>query len=847
MAVYSPGTEELQHAYWLLQTGNQLLIEWGLNLPLDASVILEEWLTSWALRFVVAPVGFILLAIAAGASLSKKDPEEEEESASEDDTQLDRRSRKKLEKSAWALKKQGEFEQGGDMLWSAGLLDKAADCYIEGELFGRAAEIRHDQNRFIESAELHLKDRNPEAAGSIFAQQEEWGRAAECYLTAGGKSVAAEMFDKAEQYGKAAECYEEVEYHRHAASAWVKVKEWGKAASALARTYNDENTKVQNDPKKAAELTKIARQAGKLFRRAGQLEEAKQILEAGECWQDAAAIALSLEKYAEAADYFRNAGDLERAAESLRRLGEGEAAARILGEFHRDRGELKEAAAQMMEAGDFNDAGDLYRQLENYEEAGECYGKRGDHVAAAEMFQMAGNRERAAECYERAGRFTEAAECHALAGTPAKEAELLDKAGQCLRAGEVYHREGMDDEAIVALQKVAPEGADFARASALLGEIFHARGQHSLAVKKLRQSIGESELERENVPIYYSLATILEADEQCVEAAEIYEKIMAFDYHFEDVERRLTAVRAKLDANPNLEASTNAQSVGQTTGQTPPSNQQSGRYRVVGELGRGGMGIVYKAQDTVLDRVVAFKVLPESFKENETAVMNFLREAKAAAQLNHPNIVTVYDTGEQDGHYYIAMEFVDGTTLKEILQRRGVVSPAGVLHVMVQICEALAYAHEKKIVHRDIKPANAMWTREKKAKIMDFGLAKVLQEVRNHTTVVAGTPYYMSPEQTLGKNVDHRTDIYSLGVTAFEMATGTVPFKEGNIPYHHVHTAAPDIREVRPELPVALAVIINRCLAKDPNERYQSTREILAEVRGSLENGATPPEKPAPK
>ena len=123
------------------------------------------------------------------------------------------------------------------------------------------------------------------------------------------------------------------------------------------------------------------------------------------------------------------------------------------------------------------------------------------------------------------------------------------------------------------------------------------------------------------------------------------------------------------------------------------------------------------------------------------------------------------------------MEYVDGTTIKEILRRRGVISAAGILHVTVQICEALAYAHEKKVVHRDIKPANAMWTRDKKAKIMDFGLAKVVEEVRNHTTVVAGTPYYMSPEQTLGKNVDHRTDVYSLGVTMFEMATGTVPFK----------------------------------------------------------------------
>jgi serine/threonine-protein kinase len=154
--------------------------------------------------------------------------------------------------------------------------------------------------------------------------------------------------------------------------------------------------------------------------------------------------------------------------------------------------------------------------------------------------------------------------------------------------------------------------------------------------------------------------------------------------------------------------------------------------------------------------------------------------------------------------------------------------------VLGQICEALAYAHEKRIVHRDVKTANAMWTRDRKAKIMDFGLAKVIEEVMNHSTVVSGTPYYMSPEQTLGKNVDHRTDIYSLGVTLFELATGALPFQEGNLPYHHVHTPAPDPRELVPELPPLLAEIVNRCLRKSPDERYQSIRDILRELRAGL-------------
>ena len=165
------------------------------------------------------------------------------------------------------------------------------------------------------------------------------------------------------------------------------------------------------------------------------------------------------------------------------------------------------------------------------------------------------------------------------------------------------------------------------------------------------------------------------------------------------------------------------------------------------------------------------------------------------------------------------------------MQRRGAVSPAGVLYILRQMADALAYAHSRKVVHRDIKTANTMWTPGRQVKIMDFGLAKLLQEVRNQTTTVSGTPFYMSPEQTLGQNVDHRTDIYSLGVTVFELATGTLPFREGNLPYHHVHTPPPDPREFAPDLLPLVGTIIGKCLEKDPADRYQSTREILSALK----------------
>jgi len=734
---------------------------------------------------------------------------------------------RKTIKQANGLARRGQHAEAAELLFSCSEFDKAAELFIKAEDLPRAAEIRHDQNRFLDAAELYQGAGDFASAATIYAQQEEYQRAAECYLKDDSKSTAAEMFEKAADFAKAGELYREVEFLRHAAQCFVKCSRWKDAARCLDEVFREESLKGgAQDPAKHAEMTKLVRQAGKLFLKAEDPSAAIDILERGRCFADAGKIALVLQEYAKAAELFKQAGDLQQAAHALTELGEDADAARALGEFYREKGDLVTAAQHLEKAGEFLAAGDLYRHIEDYPNAGACYTSHGEHGQAAEMFRLGGDRASASQAYERAGRFTEAAECCALSGEGEREAALLEKAGQLLKAGAAYHREGLDDAAIAVLQRI--EGEGHSEAWALLATIFQARGQLSLAIKQLLQAIGDSELDRETLPMYYTLATLHEENRCPAEALEIYERVMGIDYHHGDVEQRVVRLRDQVGGADRLAPS--ATPAVPTAGVRSPAS----RYEIVGELGRGGMGIVYRAQDTVLDRVVAFKVLPDTFLENPQAVANFLREAKAAAKLNHPNIVTVYDAGEQDGRYYIAMEFVDGTTLKEILRRRGPIAPAGVLQVVMNVCEALSYAHEKRVIHRDIKTANAMWARDKKAKIMDFGLAKVVEEVRNHTTVVSGTPYYMSPEQTLGKNVDHRTDIYSLGVTAFELLTGQVPFKDGNIPYHHVHTAPPDVRELSEDVPERVARMVARCLEKDAAERYQTAGDILAEVRSIL-------------
>lgn len=800
-------------------------------------------LNGWApMGLLGAGLALALAAVLAGRSSSapetrSRQPQAAGRCTEEREPIVDARLGKKLERQALAMAKKGLVQEAAALCFDAGRLDRAAELFAQAGDYVRAAGIRHDQNRFLEAAELHLQAGDHETAGTILAAQGQHQRAAECFVAARRMSVAAEMFEKAGDHRRAGDCYREAGFERQAARAYIRCQAWRPAAEALDAVILEVRTRTGTgqNPRAQRELQTLVLQAGRLYDQAGETERAIDVLENGGCWVAAAEVAARNGELARAAALFENGEQPVRAAEMLQQMGDERGAAGILGEYHRMRGEDAEAAHHLELAGEFFAAGDCYRKLEDFTSAAQAYDKAGDRIQAAEMYRLAEHPGPAAQCFEKAARWDEAAACWRDAGDVSRQAHALVQAGRLLAAGEAFLEQEVDDEAIKVLQQIPASSPDFAAASALLGQIFKRRGQLSLAIKKLRQAVGTADLDRHNLRLYYTLADACESHGDVREAADLFEKILACDYHYEDVEQRLTAAKARLaDGGEGAESGALEAAALAVTARQGPA-----RYQVLSELGRGGMGIVYKAKDTVLDRVVAFKVLPDSLKENPQALKNFLREAKSAAQLNHPNIVTVYDAGEQAGRYYIAMEYVDGNTLKEIVRRRGSIAPGGVLHVLVQMCEALAYAHEKKIVHRDVKTANTMWTRDRKAKIMDFGLAKVIEEVRNHTTLVSGTPYYMSPEQTLGKNVDSRTDLYSLGVTIFELATGRLPFTEGNIPYHHVHTPAPDPRSIQPEVPPLLAAIISRCLRKDPAERYQTAREILAEVRAAVGQGRT--------
>jgi hypothetical protein len=273
------------------------------------------------------------------------------------------------------------------------------------------------------------------------------------------------------------------------------------------------------------------------------------------------------------------------------------------------------------------------------------------------------------------------------------------------------------------------------------------------------------------------------------------------------------------------------------------SLQRVGRYEIIEELGRGAMGLVYKALDPTIGRTVALKTMRLDVHglETEDMLRRFKNEARAAGLLNQPNIVTIYDAGEHEGIFYIAMEFIEGTTLHAILTERRVLPPEEVIEISRQACKGMDYAHSNSIVHRDIKPANIMITPNGTVKIMDFGIAKAGGGVTN-TGQVLGTPNYMSPEQVKGKTLDGRSDLFSFGVILYEMITGEKPFVGQNVTtiiYKIVNESPIAPRDLDVTVHPGLSAVVTRVLAKSPDDRYQSGAALMNDLEKYKSLGST--------
>lgn len=550
-------------------------------------------------------------------------------------------------------------------------------------------------------------------------------------------------------------------------------------------------------------------------------------------------------------------------------------------ELYEGKNELTSAAEMYAKAGKYANAAALAEQLNNLEEAGEYYELAGDLEKAAESFEAVNLLERAAQCYDKAGHKTRASGLLAGLGDKIRAAELQLETGDFVKAGQLYHQAGAAKEASDAFERaleartLTPEAGltlaglylaserlddvikllqpfrsdtDHKRDVAeMLARAFVGKGQFDVAIDHYKEALaGKEDDVAGNMETFYGFATAYEQAGLYAEARVLFRKLLLVDYYYKDVTGRIERINEMSTIFSSSDSGTMLAGGQHTMARGRPGSgshlatalpSKPKRYDIIRKIGEGGMGVVYEARDTKLDRVVAMKVLPSKFNANDELKARFVREARAVAALSHENVVAMYDIGEEWGESYIAMEFVDGCSLRELLDKETRMPVARAMKFAIQVAQGLAAAHGAGIIHRDIKPENVMITKAtEQVKIMDFGLARMDSSKENLTMegAIMGTWRYMAPEQIRGEKVGSPTDIYATGIMIYETIAGAPPFCEGDLMFHHINTEPIPLSDLVPEVSDALNAVILRCLSKKAEDRIADGRELVEALNQAL-------------
>ncbi len=743
---------------------------------------------------------------------------------------------RKVLKEARSAEKAGQYLRAAESYQTTGRNEKALSLYRKAGANKQAGELLIQLNRTDEALSLWESTGNYAIAAKKLADMKKFERAARNYERANNHPQAGEMFERAGMYDKAGEHYFKAGFYAKAAKCYEKTGERLPAAKAFEKYFQEQQSGMKDavNPEKAKSIKNLAKRSADYYSRAGKIEEAAEMYVRGGFHAEAARVSEQLGDTDRAAKLYREAGMFDEAARLLETGGDSREAAASKAEALKSQGRPAEAAAEYARAEDYHMAADLYAQAEMNNEAAEMLLKAGAYMDAGNLLAQAGNKAKAAWAYEQAREHDTAARLYREVGDMDGAARAMAAGGSPIDAAKMLFQQRRPQDAYKILESVPPDDENYRQAVAIMAKMQASQNRVDIAVNLLQRAIAGEYVNQDTIELYYLLGTMFEQRGDYALALDIYTKVLGEDISYKDVSARHQALRERMAPTSPAPSSPQAQASGEQTAILPEGQggaRSNPRYQIQDELGRGGMGVVYKARDSVLDRPVAFKVLPPDMKNHQEVVKKFGQEATSLAKLLHPNIVTVFDAGGIGGEYYFVMEYIDGRNLKDMVRESQQPLPIDkAVSIFKQLAGALSYAHSRAIVHRDIKTSNVMLQEDGNVKLMDFGLAKILEEAASERTAVSGTPYYMSPEQTMGEGIDHRTDLYSLGVMMYELVTGRVPFPSGDVGYHHLHSEPESPRSLNPDVPEALEAIILKCMRKKPEERYQSADEILREL-----------------
>jgi len=652
---------------------------------------------------------------------------------------------------------------------------------------------------------------------------------------------------------KVAEVYASLGKHKEAARYYKKAGNPKKAAMEMARAGKTlEAAKLLMKAGEPATAARFFAEKGKHLQAAQAYAAGNDLPNAGNCYGIAGKFPEAVKCFVE---YFANARDGAetqlKAAELCAGLLESEKAKAAIGADDRKRlakgvAERFDAAQRnehaikyFHEAGDLVRAGQVYLRIGRLEEAARCMQQAGRNKEAAEIgarfYESKGLWREAGMAYEGAGEFRKAGDCFSRANEAERAADCFEKAGEYFGAGFARVHAKKWAEAIPMFQRVGEDNKNFAESRMLLGRCFYQLKDHAHCVAALENHLTGEKVTSKNIDYFWMLALACEQIGELEKSRTLLQRIRTVDMSYRDVSQRLSSVESRISLAPKMGSAMQGQPMA-TPGDanavmTMVSNAVGTRYRLDKELGRGGMGVVYQAHDTQLDRPVALKFLGSLIDGSEEYKKRFQREAQAAARLNHPNIISIFDFSLAEGNTFIVMEYIDGPNLHKYLQRKGKLEPREAVTLIGQACSALDAVHEAGIVHRDIKPENILIAKGGLVKLMDFGLAKAGDMRLTAANVVMGTPCYMSPEQVRGDEVDARSDLYAMGLVLHEMLTGQTTFIDGDVLQRQLKEMPKAPGEIVEGIPPMLDQIVMKCIAKKREERFQTAKELVGYLR----------------